>query len=366
MSEVRVNFDLTESLVEGESNVRANYLLDEALSEGLSKIRVNYLFEEALSEGLSKIRLNYFIVESLVPVPLEPYMSTEKFPGFGNSSLDPSKPQGLDPFNSGLPGLDISVVKKPMFNTRISKSSSAKEVRSALQDSPEWEFTLSYNYLEDSSGANSSLKSILGFYLTMLGRFDDWLFKDPDDYNVVNGTIGTADGTLTTFYFARNLGGFSEVVGQVDTDNTITLYHSIAENQTVPSSPGPYTVTVTNSASFVEDQGVTEGGSPLTRVTGSPATGEYSVDEGTGIYTFNSASADDSIVISYRYTLNPSSYVVTLPNYVVFSSAPGAGTISSDFQFFFVCRFLEDEHEYEKFLDKLWNLRECQFKSILK
>lgn len=76
-----------------------------------------------------------------------------------------------------------------------------------------------------------------------------------------------------------------------------------AQNEvgTIPGS-GPYTVTVSNSATFVEDLGVYNitDGTRMTRVASAPATGQYSVS--AGVYTFASADAADTVWISYSYT----------------------------------------------------------------
>ena len=365
MTEIRVNYNFLESVAGGYSSIRVNYAFIESISGGTPTVRVNYNFLESVAGGYSKVRIPFLLIESIVINPPEEYMSTEKFPGFGNSQSDPSIPSAKNPFSSGLPGLAFSVHKKPSFRTRINSAASGNEVRNALQQYPIWDFELTYEYLEDSSGANSSLKSIMGFFLSRQGSFDSWLFKDPDDYLVTNGTLGSSDGVTTQFDFKRTLGGFAEKIGQVDTANTITIYHSIAENRTIPATPGPYTITVNEAASFEQDLGVTLSGSPLTKVSGSPASGQYSVNESTGVYTFNSAQQNAAVVISYRYTVDPADYTVTMPNLVIFDSAPATGTISADFQFFFVCRFIEDQMDFEKFYDKLWSLNTCEFRSII-
>lgn len=71
----------------------------------------------------------------------------------------------------------------------------------------------------------------------------------------------------------------------------------------VPSST-PFTVVVANAASFLSDWGVINAatGIPLTRVESSPATGQYSVVEATGTYTFAEADAGKALLISYQYT----------------------------------------------------------------
>jgi hypothetical protein len=61
--------------------------------------------------------------------------------------------------------------------------------------------------------------------------------------------------------------------------------------------------TVSNSAQFVQDFGVVyaASGLPLTRITGVPAVGQYSVS--AGVYTFNTGdNGSNNVQISYTYT----------------------------------------------------------------
>lgn len=77
---------------------------------------------------------------------------------------------------------------------------------------------------------------------------------------------------------------------------------SLAANEpgTIPAST-PWTVTVTNSATWANDLGVQfAGGQQLTRVASGPTTGQYSVS--AGVYTFATADANQAVMISYEYT----------------------------------------------------------------
>jgi hypothetical protein len=76
-----------------------------------------------------------------------------------------------------------------------------------------------------------------------------------------------------------------------------------AEVHNVPSST-PFTITVTNSAHFVADQGVTYAatGLPLIAVASAPATGQYVVNSTTGVYTFATGDQGQGVLISYTYT----------------------------------------------------------------
>ena len=94
-----------------------------------------------------------------------------------------------------------------------------------------------------------------------------------------------------------------------DTTDVGVVAISALTSKTVPASPGPYTVIVAppESGVFSEDLGVIYGvsgglGATFTKVTPTAAA-EYSVNTGTGTYTFNVADAGKAVQISYTYTL---------------------------------------------------------------
>lgn len=74
------------------------------------------------------------------------------------------------------------------------------------------------------------------------------------------------------------------------------------EISTVPAPSGPYTVTVTNSATWVADYGVLDlsTGLWMTRASTATGTGVYAVS--AGVYTFNSADASKKVSIAYTYS----------------------------------------------------------------
>lgn len=75
------------------------------------------------------------------------------------------------------------------------------------------------------------------------------------------------------------------------------------EQHTVPSSPGPYTVVVTNHSTYSLDLGVRySNGQPFTNMQGGSLTalGQYNVSAGT--YTFFSGDAAATVNISYLGT----------------------------------------------------------------
>lgn len=87
-------------------------------------------------------------------------------------------------------------------------------------------------------------------------------------------------------------------------NQTSGILAAMLEAHSVPSS-STYTVTVTHADHFLEDQGVfySNTGLPLYRVaSGSEATGTYSVNETTGVYTFASGDASAPMLFNYTYT----------------------------------------------------------------
>lgn len=92
---------------------------------------------------------------------------------------------------------------------------------------------------------------------------------------------------------------------------------AVRETGTVPAST-PWQITVTNGATFVEDLEVLDAttGLPLIKVASAPTTGQYSVATG-GVFTFASADAGKSVLISYSYTVAASGQKLSLSQQLV-------------------------------------------------
>lgn len=90
------------------------------------------------------------------------------------------------------------------------------------------------------------------------------------------------------------------------------------ERAAVPAA-SPYTITVANSATFDIDLGVTFAlnGDSLVKVASAPASGQYSVDALTGIYTFAVADASATLKISYAWLDASAGQVMRLSNQIL-------------------------------------------------
>jgi len=88
---------------------------------------------------------------------------------------------------------------------------------------------------------------------------------------------------------------------------------------TIPGTPFQVTIDPPGTGTYAADLGVVVAatGVQLTRVASSPATGEYSVNTSTGVYTFASADEGDGVLISHEYSDSAGGQVWTITNEVM-------------------------------------------------
>lgn len=111
---------------------------------------------------------------------------------------------------------------------------------------------------------------------------------------------------------ANNSRMFAELLF-ADAQTAGSVLEDEREAQSIPATPGPYTVTVTNSANWTTDLGVTKtDGTVFTRVASGPIAGQYSV--AAGVYTFAAADQATPVLISYLYTNSGSGAKIVVAN----------------------------------------------------
>ena len=135
----------------------------------------------------------------------------------------------------------------------------------------------------------------------------DFSFSNKDLLGQYQLPVATARGAAKLSgkaKFARiDSAVFSDLFfGQSRTANSSEAI-SAGEAISVPLS-SPYNVTVANASAYADDLGVTYAatGLSLTRVTTTPAIGQYEVNPATGVYTFAAADAGVALLASYTYT----------------------------------------------------------------
>lgn len=90
--------------------------------------------------------------------------------------------------------------------------------------------------------------------------------------------------------------------GQVATAGLIGVVNEVT-GALIPTTPFQITITPPSSGVFSQDLGVLNAsGVPMTRVAAGPTTGQYSVNTGTGVYTFAAADVGLRVFISFQYT----------------------------------------------------------------
>lgn len=106
-----------------------------------------------------------------------------------------------------FPGLKWNVKRTPMWKTLSQESVSGKELTVSLMTYPNRKYSISYEFLR-----RSEMEQIEGFFNQRRGKFDTFLYLDPEDNSVTDQVFGTGNGTTTSFPLSRVRGGFSEPV----------------------------------------------------------------------------------------------------------------------------------------------------------
>jgi hypothetical protein len=214
-----------------------------------------------------------------------------------------------------LPGLAYNLIKRPIMSTigPDDPSPSGDEVLLQQFQNPLWEFELIYEWLYDDAtetwGTLTALpyhqyQALVGFFLQNAGRGKRFLLTDPTDNQVTAGALAvTTVGGTKYSQIVRNLGGFDESVLAVN-------------------------------------------GNPIIHLNGGAA-----LIEGTD------------------YTWDPTLIGFTAPGvswdgqYITWITDPGIFPVTADFSFNFVCRFKNDDTDFEKFAQSLWLNQKVELRS---
>jgi len=137
----------------------------------------------------------------------------------------------------------MKVTRAPLWKTGIKESVSGREVRNSYMAYPLWDFTLSYEFLRAASSFGE-LQSIVGFFNSRRGAWDDFLFLVPDDSVATLYQFGTGNGSQSNFQLLKSFGGFIEPV--YDVKGTPQLY----KNDVLLVVTADYTISATGMVSF--------------------------------------------------------------------------------------------------------------------
>ena len=110
-----------------------------------------------------------------------------------------------------LPGQAIEVEKSPVWNTKVVRSASGRERRTAIQPFPLWQFTLKYEVVRHKSTVEE-LGVLWEFFNSMQGQYINFLFLDPTDNYVTAGQFGVGNGSATAFQLQRAINSWYEPI----------------------------------------------------------------------------------------------------------------------------------------------------------
>lgn len=132
--------------------------------------------------------------------------------------------------------------------------------------------------------------------------------------------LGRGNGKITgKADFAQfNAQAFNDLFFGLTNPTTGSVRMAVSEAQTISAN----IVTATNAANFVADYGVVRASdaSIFTRVTASPTGLQYSCNESTGVYTFNSSQNAVAVQVSYTYNDGANGKKIAITNQLLGNS----------------------------------------------
>jgi hypothetical protein len=112
-----------------------------------------------------------------------------------------------------LAGLSPDVSRTRLDNNSIYETAGGKEQRLGRWSRPRYRYKLGFSFLRSAS-AFQELQAIENFAARHRGRFDSFLWADPEDSSVADHGFGVGDGVTTAFQLQRTMGGsYSDALG---------------------------------------------------------------------------------------------------------------------------------------------------------
>jgi hypothetical protein len=278
-------------------------------------------------------------------------------------------------YPSAVRGLTFTTVKAPSFNTLIQSAPNRVETRLAQTRNPTWKWQLIYDYLKDKpldtvpSLAYTDLQTMIGFFESMQGSYDDFLYSDPDD-NFVGPGIITA-GWLPVFPYAYQ---------------SIVIAAGHAQQIIAVSGPGATSGTSTptwsTTGGTVVDGGFTwlDLGAALSGGTlwPNPQAQLQVVTDGTNFYSpiqiyrggqFYEDISDlngpltvyeNGVIGTHAFSVGWGGLSVGGSSYAGLFLNWGTNNpnqpVTVNFNYYYRCRFSDDTQDFEKFLNQIWTI----------
>lgn len=115
-----------------------------------------------------------------------------------------------------IPGLAPKSTRAPIDTTTVQTTRSGRELRALRTDRMRWRYRLSFQLR--SASAWNELQSLESFIQRHAGRYDSFLWMDPEDSSVTTHGFGIGTGSATAFQLQRTRGGsWQDLLGTWDT-----------------------------------------------------------------------------------------------------------------------------------------------------
>lgn len=126
-----------------------------------------------------------------------------------------------------------------------------------------------------------------------------------------------------------NAQAFNDLFFGLSNPATGEVKTAVGESATVTAN----IVTVTNNTTYTTDLGVVLAatGAPFTRVANTPVGTQYSCNESTGVYTFNSSQANAAVLVSYNYLDSVNGKKITITNQLLGNAPQFIGVFTNTF-----------------------------------
>lgn len=118
--------------------------------------------------------------------------------------------------------------KTPIWKTNIYEATSGKENRIQKWSYPRYKISLNYNFMTDNAVQSVSLdkgelEKLQGFFNSVGGPCDDFLFYDEVENTCTDQPFGIGDGTTKTFQLKRALQNWVEPINGILAAPTIKV-----------------------------------------------------------------------------------------------------------------------------------------------
>lgn len=306
-------------------------------------------------------------------------------------------------YPNNILGLSFGVVRSPEWNTGFQRALSGKQSTIAYQVYPFVHFELDYELLRDDI-STSDLKALVGLLNSLQGRYDTFLFQDPDFNAVTAQSFGTGDGTTASFQLVAtygNAGGpsYNEIIQALNGSATVyvngvqeyaaartapglptlsqvsggtlaartryvKLTYLSANGETAASSENSFAISA-NNLLHVANPGAQTGCTQYNVYAGTAAGAEKfqaTVNIGTG---WTEPTGGITTTGAAPPVSNTTGWGVGTTGLVTFNGAPVNGAaLTWTGGFYYRCRFDEDSFEWTKFLNQWWQSK-VKFTSVI-